>query len=328
MPRPRSCQEAAKKQRASLASQQSEHISMLHRPWDKRTSVLPASTCPGCGATVHPAGQSQCLAYGQTCFHCQKIGHFAKVCRSRNLRHNPTPTQAPANTPTVRHLTISNIQSIKTERAPLVKVGIASANGSSELEVLPDSGADISAAGKEILQHLNKRIKCLSPSVVIPRAVNGTKLYPLGKIPVHLQLGVHESDDELHIYPNILGALISWKACKGLGILSDHYPKPIPHHKEVNQPTKLTPSNLSSTPSPLTFDNLLKEFPSVFDEKIRTITGEEFHISLTKDAKLFCVNTPCSIPFAYRDKLKAELELLQQQEIIAPITEATEWCAQ
>ena len=33
------------------------------------------------------------------------------------------------------------------------------------------------------------------------------------------------------------------------------------------------------------------------------------------------------MPFAYRDKLKAELELLQQQGIIAPVTEATCWCA-
>ena len=138
---------------------------------------------------------------------------------------------------------------------------------------------------------------------------------------MHLQLGVHEYDDELHIYPNISGALLSWKACKGLRILPDHYPKPISYHKEVNQLTKLTSSNSLSTPSPFTFDNLLKEFPSVFAEQIRTITGEEFHISLTKDGKPFCVNTPRSIPFAYLDKLKAELELLQQQEIIALITE-------
>ena len=214
-----------------------------------------------------------------------------------------------------------------TEQALLVKVCITSANGFSELKVLPDSGADISAAGKEVLQHLNEHIDCLSLSVIIPKAVNGTKLYPLGKIPIHLQLGANEYDDELHIYPNVSGALLSWKACKGLGILPDHYPKPIPYYKEVNQLTKLTPSNSLSTPPLLTFDNLLKEFPSVFDEQIRTMTGEEFHISLTQDAKPFCVNTPHSIPFAYCDKLKAKLELLQQQEIIVPITEPTEWCA-
>ena len=37
--------------------------------------------------------------------------------------------------------------------------------------------------------------------------------------------------------------------------------------------------------------------------------------------------TPCAIPFAYRDKLQAELYLLESQSIITPVTEATTWCA-
>ena len=39
------------------------------------------------------------------------------------------------------------------------------------------------------------------------------------------------------------------------------------------------------------------------------------------------MKAPRSIPFAYREKLKKELDLLQQQGIIEPVTEATEWCA-
>ena len=65
----------------------------------------------------------------------------------------------------------------------------------------------------------------------------------------------------------------------------------------------------------------------MFDGQIKMMEGEVFHISLTDDAVPFCVNTPRSIPFAYRDKLKSELELLEQQGIIENVTEATEWCA-
>ena len=54
--------------------------------------------------------------------------------------------------------------------------------------------------------------------------------------------------------------------------------------------------------------------------------GEKFHIYLTDDAKPFCVNTPRSIPYAYRDKLKAELDLLESQNIITPVNELTDWC--
>ena len=47
--------------------------------------------------------------------------------------------------------------------------------------------------------------------------------------------------------------------------------------------------------------------------------GEEFHISLTTDARPFCINTPRSIPIAYRDKLKSELDLLLSQKVITPV---------
>lgn len=76
-----------------------------------------------------------------------------------------------------------------------------------------------------------------------------------------------------------------------------------------------------------TSEAIMKEFPTVFDGHIKTMDGEEFHISLTDDAKPFCINTPRSIPFAYCDKLRAELEVLQTQGIIEPVTEPTEWCA-
>ena len=55
--------------------------------------------------------------------------------------------------------------------------------------------------------------------------------------------------------------------------------------------------------------------------------GETFAIALMEGAKPFCVKTPRTVPFAYRDKLKKELDQLQQQGIITPVTEPTEWCS-
>ena len=84
-------QEASKKQRAYIANQQPEAVAALQRQRNPK-SLVPKTTCPGCGAATHPGGRSQCPAYMQTCFQCQKIGHFAKVCRSKPARHNPHPT--------------------------------------------------------------------------------------------------------------------------------------------------------------------------------------------------------------------------------------------
>ena len=72
--------------------------------------------------------------------------------------------------------------------------------------------------------------------------------------------------------------------------------------------------------------DIWSEFPSVFDGNVKVTAGERFHIALTDDARPFCASTPRAVPYAYRDKLKAELDLLQNQGIIAP-TEPTEWCA-
>ena len=71
----------------------------------------------------------------------------------------------------------------------------------------------------------------------------------------------------------------------------------------------------------------MKEFPSVFNGQIKPMEGEEFHISITDDAKPFCLKTPKAVPYAYRHKLKAELTTLQDQGIITPVTYPTEWCA-
>lgn len=73
-------------------------------------------------------------------------------------------------------------------------------------------------------------------------------------------------------------------------------------------------------------EDLQEEYPFVFDGFVKTMEGELFRIALTEDAKPLCVHTPCTIPYGFRDKLKAELELLQEQNIIAPVTEPTEWC--
>ncbi len=88
------------------------------------------------------------------------------------------------------------------------------------------------------------------------------------------------------------------------------------HSKEAGHPTRVLPQTFGTThirydaDSPLpTTDQIMSEFPSLFDGQIRTMPGEEFHISLTEDAHPFCVSTPHTIPFAYCDKLKKEIDL-------------------
>ena len=141
-------------------------------------------------------------------------------------------------------------------------------------------------------------------------------MHPIGRLPVCFKIGNKEHLDDLHIYPNVTGTLMSWKTCKELGILPNCYP---------NQTISSTTVNSVAATLPvvsLLLDKHLavQEFPTVFDGNINSMEGEEFHIYVTDDARPFCVNTPRCIPYAY-------LDLLQSQNIIAPVIEATDWCA-
>jgi hypothetical protein len=49
--------------------------------------------------------------------------------------------------------------------------------------------------------------------------MNGTSMSPIGKLPLFLSLGDSEDNDVFHIYPQVKGTLLSWKAAKGLKII-------------------------------------------------------------------------------------------------------------
>jgi len=112
------------------------------------------------------------------------------------------------------------------------------------------------------------------------------------------------------------GIFLSWRACIGLNILPQHYP--LPSVKAVQTSSRPT------QPEQAISDDLISEFPTVFEDCVKAMEGESFHIELTEEAKSFCVKTPRAIPYACREKLKAEPETLEAQGIITPVTHPTE----
>ena len=125
------------------------------------------------------------------------------------------PTQASANAIRIQpslnnHTQLYNVTGDATEPGPTILVVITSSSGTRQVEVLLDSGADISAAGQETLKDLRQHIDNLLPSHISPRAVNGSCMTPLGKLPVTIQLEGRIYTDDFHIYPGVSGALISW----------------------------------------------------------------------------------------------------------------------
>ena len=65
---------------------------------------------------------------------------------------------------------------------------------------LPDSRANISAAGAEVLALLGKYKLNLLPFQTTARAVNCVLMQPIGKIPVGFRLGPNTFKEDLHIH--------------------------------------------------------------------------------------------------------------------------------
>lgn len=73
----------------------------------------------------------------------------------------------------------------------------------------------------------------------------------------------------------------------------------------------------------MTKENLVEKFPKVFAEEVGQLEGE-YHIK--PDATISPVqHAPHRVPVALRVRLKAELEEMEQQGIIASVTTPTAW---
>ena len=278
--------------------------------------------CAGCGGDPHDGGRKKCPAYNQVCRSCGKMGHFSRVRRQKpagTVNQRGATHQANAlSTSDLPLLRLSNLGKGSITHAPTITMHVTTCNGQTNIDILPDSGADICVAGTQFVKALGEHMDNLAHSDVVPRAVNGATIHPVGKIP-NVMFHTHGKTvtENVHIYDSVARALISWATAKRLGILPECYPDPV---------VSVQACSAIMLPIPTT-DQIMSEIPSVFDGQIRTMPGETFHISLTDDVRPFCVTTPRTIPFAYQDKLKQEIDLLVDQGIITPVTEPTEWCA-
>ena len=124
---------------------------------------------------------SRCgYAFNQTCRNCGRSGHFARVCSRKcstagQSRKPATPHAHALSTNELPVVQLSELAHGPTTPAPIVHMQVTTCHGQASLDILPDSGADISAAGPQFVQALGEYMDNLAPSNICPRAVNGSR---------------------------------------------------------------------------------------------------------------------------------------------------------
>ena len=209
------------------------------------------------------------------------------------------------------------IAATQTTHAPTVDVLVTSATGQTvQVKAIPDTGADISAAGPGFIDLLNGSLEELAPTTERPESADGSPMRVLGSISVTLTIGEHSVQTPVLIVDRLKGLLLSWETTRHLALIPTDFPKQI-----ARVPSQQVTNHLSAR------DRLIADFPKVFDGVLRVMPGEVFTIQLKDGARPFCVNTPRRVPFAYREPLKEQLDTLTAQGIIAPVTAPSQWCS-
>ena len=112
--------------------------------------------------------------------------------------------------------------------------------------------------------------------------------------------------------------ILGRKACIGMKIV-DYL-----DNDRMNKPdTKGAEVYSLSTSRPWTLDSLVAKYPDVFGEGVGCLEGE-YQIRLNPEAKPV-QHAPRRVPVPLRECLQETLDDLVQQDILAPVTEPTQW---
>ena len=274
--------------------------------------------CHRCGYKKHP--YDICPARDSSCNFCNTKGHWKSMCRKLKSENKNSKDEKKNFAKHVKSTYMINVRSTTSEQTPRVQLKCSTLdNGNScILNAIPDTGAEASICGPDILKKLNIDTTGRSDNEKLI-AANGLPIKTRGKIRVKLNLENIKIEENVIICDNQKELLLSWRACKRLKIIHEDFPRPI---KAVQRK-----SNIKEAINHKKM--LLKEFSDVFTstDNLTAMKGKDMKIHLKEDAVPSAIFTPRQIPFKWSDEVKKTLDKMVSQNIIRPVTDSpTDWC--
>ena len=231
--------------------------------------------CTGCGKQEHMdyiSRKEKCPAWGKVCNNCGIRNHFSNVCRNTN---DSTALALIAHT-VDSDITACNDDLLLTTVIPLFKHGGQGAPV--QLQVLPDSGANICLAGDHQLSKMQISAADLFPSNKIISTTGGHSIKAFGYMYIRFIINKKETTQQVFFSHQVTKLYISKLTCIALHLLPASFPhcgtlmtdkrnnnvkEKCKHFDEIAQPNTKEP--LIQTPHPdFPFQQIAAEYFTIY----------------------------------------------------------------
>ena len=244
--------------------------------------------CIRCGKGRHPTPE-QCPAREAICNKCHRKGHYAAQCLSKTVAATHE-VQAGGGADAAFLGAVSASKDI----AWVLTIRVNDTDVTFKL----DTGAEVTVISEETFSKL-KNVKLRSPS----RRLYGPAQQPLnvlGEFSGNLEYQRKTTTQSIFVAKNLQNDLAGLPAITALGLIRA----------------------VEATSSEKTIQ---EQFPDVF-KGLGTIGGE-YTIKLRDGATPHALYTPRRVPFPLREKVRQELEKMEEMGVISKVTSPTPWCA-
>ena len=269
----------------------------------QKNATKEAKSCKYCGKE-HPRDKQQCPAYGQTCKACGGSNHFAKVCNKKRVNRVDEQAESDTSTEYIDNVTVV-INSLQTKDDVYAQMFI----NDSPVVFQVDSGASVNVLPKKhlqgtecTLQPTEKKLKMWNKSATNAEGTCRLKvLNPKTNRRYSVEFIVVDAD-----FTPLLGS----KASQRMNLITVNDES---FHR-VNAAT----TTRGAKPE--------ERFNTVFNGELGELPGEA-HLEVDKDVQP-TVLPPRRLPHATKQRVKAELDRMVEQGIIAVVHHPTSWVSQ
>lgn len=252
--------------------------------------------CIHCGKPDHVFAKCKYKVY--KCKKCQKVGHLASVCKSKHV--NCVAISNPEEDHTVDMFNLTENLQINYVSPFILHCFI---EGKSVLMEL-DTGATVSCITENIYLKNFLDIK-LEPSNIELKTYSGEILKPLGTLSIKLKYKDMELPCDILVVKQGVRCLFGRDLIKKFNLNISH---------SVNTVTDKIETKLQ---------DILNEYEEIFKNELGVIKGEEIKLEVKEDCKPI-FHKPRPIPYAFKDKVEAELIKLEKQGVIEKV-ENSKW---